>query len=375
MVIPTEDGSGRAPYAPLVTLGEPDLEALARGCAIFGGGGGGDPTLGYVMAREAIRRHGPVTVVDLDELPDDGLVLPVAMVGAPTVIEEKIPNGSEGGRIQAIYERHLGQPVVALAAAELGGIEGMLPVAWAAHAGLPLADCDLMGRAFPEIHMCTPPLHGLPIGPVVVTDERGNVATFTSVDAAWAERLVRPTCAAMGSCASLAIFPMTAVRARAVAVRGSVSRAVRLGRRLEAEAGDPLAVLAAELGAVRLIEGKVADVERWTTEGFARGSAVIEGFGEDAGRLLRLEFQNENLLALLDGEVVASVPDVITILDQHGAGAVVSERLRYGQRVSVVAFPCHPAWRTAAGLQLVGPRAWGYDLDYVPVERLHATHG
>ena len=33
------------------------------------------------------------------------------------------------------------------------------------------------------------------------------------------------------------------------------------------------------------------------------------------------------------------------------------------------------AWRTAAGLQLVGPRAWGYDLDYVPVERLHATHG
>ncbi len=119
----------------------------------------------------------------------------------------------------------------------------------------------------------------------------------------------------------------------------------------------------------------MADVERWTTEGFARGSAVIEGFGEDAGRLLRLEFQNENLLALLDGEVVASVPDVITILDQHGAGAVVSERLRYGQRVSVVAFPCHPAWRTAAGLQLVGPRAWGYDLDYVPVERLHATHG
>jgi DUF917 family protein len=354
-----------------VTLGEPDLEALARGCAVFGGGGGGDPTLGYVMAREAIRRGGPVAVVDLDDLPDDGLVLPVAMVGAPTVIEEKIPNGSEGGRIQAVYERHFGRPVVALAVAELGGIEGMLPVAWAAHAGLPLADCDLMGRAFPEIHMCTPNLHGLPIGPVVVADERGNVATFTAVDAVWAERLVRPTCAAMGNCASLAIYPMTAARARAAVVRGSVTRAVRLGRLLAA--GDPLAVLEAEVGAVRLIEGKVTDVERWTTQGFARGSAVVEGFGPDAGRLLRLEFQNENLLALLDGEPVASVPDVITVLDHHGAGAVVSERLRYGQRVTVIAFPCHPAWRTAPGLQLVGPRAWGYDLDYVPVERIHAA--
>jgi DUF917 family protein len=373
LVTSTEDGPSYPAYAAPVTLGEPDLEALARGCAIFGGGGGGDPTLGHIMAREAVRRCGPVALVDLDELPDDGLVLPVAMVGAPMVIEEKIPNGSEGKRIQVIYERLFGRPVVALAAAELGGIEGMLPVAWAAHAGLPLADCDLMGRAFPEIHMCTPTLHGLPIGPVVVTDERGNVATFTSIDAAWAERLVRPTCAAMGNCASLAIFPMTAARAREVVVRGSVSRAIRLGQLLGAGAVELVTVLEAELGAVQLIEGKVADVERWTTEGFARGSAVIEGFGDDAGRLLRLEFQNENLLALLDGEPVALVPDVITVLDQHGAGAVVSERLRYGQRVTVIAFPCHPVWRTVSGLRLVGPRAWGYDLDYVPVERIHAT--
>jgi DUF917 family protein len=354
-------------------LDEPDLRALARGCAVFGAGGGGDPTMGYWMAREAIRRHGPVPVVDLEELrQDDGLILPMAMVGAPLVFEEKIPNGAEGARIRAVYERHFDRPVVALAPAELGGIEGLLPVAWAAQASLPLADCDLMGRAFPEIHMCTPTLHGVSIGPVVLTDERGNVATFTTTSGPWAERLVRPTCTAMGNSASMAVFPMTVRRAREVSVRRSVSRALRIGRLVGERTGDPLSVLGRELGAVRLLEGKVVDVERWTTAGFARGTATVEGTGPDVGRLLRLEFQNENLVALSEGEVVASVPDIITVLDAQGAEAVVNERLRYGQRVTVVAFPCDAAWRSPEGLRLVGPRAWGYDVDYVPVEELHA---
>jgi hypothetical protein len=38
--------------------------------------------------------------------------------------------------------------------------------------------------------------------------------------------------------------------------------------------------------------------------------------------------------------------------------------------VSVLAFPCDPIWRTDAGLALAGPRAFGYDIDYVSVEAL-----
>jgi uncharacterized protein len=62
------------------------------------------------------------------------------------------------------------------------------------------------------------------------------------------------------------------------------------------------------------------------------------------------------------------VPDLITVLDTETAGAIGTERLRYGQRVTVIAFGCHPLWRTAEGLALAGPRAFGYDVDYVPVE-------
>ena len=100
---------------------------------------------------------------------------------------------------------------------------------------------------------------------------------------------------------------------------------------------------------------------------------VVEGFGADAGRLIRLEIQNENLVALERGQVLASVPDLISVLDTETADAVATERIRYGQRVTVIAFGCDPIWRTEQGIDLTGPRAFGYDFDYAPVEELVST--
>jgi len=135
-------------------------------------------------------------------------------------------------------------------------------------------------------------------------------------------------------------------------------------------AGNPVAALIAELGAFSLVSGKISDVERRIIRGFARGSVVIEGAGEDAGRLIRLELQNENLVALERGRLLASVPDLITVLDSETAEAIATERIRYGQRVTVIAFACDPVWRTERGIAVAGPRAFGYDFDYQPVEKL-----
>jgi hypothetical protein len=104
-----------------------------------------------------------------------------------------------------------------------------------------------------------------------------------------------------------------------------------------------------------------------------RGSVVIEGLAEDAGRLIRLELQNEHLVALERGRLLASVPDLITVLDSETADAVSAERIRYGERVVVIAFGCDPIWRTVRGITAAGPRAFGYDFDFVPVEELAAA--
>jgi hypothetical protein len=264
--------------------------------------------------------------------------------------------------------------VAALMAIEIGGGNGLLPITWAARIGLPVVDADGIGRAFPEIPMVTMNLAGISASPAVMTDERGNLLVFRTISGDWMERLQRSAAAEFGGAASMAGFSLTAAQAPGAIVRNSVSKAIGIGEVIAAAAGSPVAAVIAAMGAFQLATGKVLDVERHTTSGFVRGSVVIEGLGEDAGRLIRLELQNENLVALEGGRVLASVPDLITVVDSETADAIATESLRYGQRVTVIAFACDPVWRTERGLAVAGPRAFGYEFDYLPVEDLaHAN--
>ncbi len=76
------------------TITPAHIDGLARGAAVLGTGGGGDPYIGALLARQALV-SGDVTVVGLDEVPDDALVLFVAMMGAPTVMVERLPSLAE----------------------------------------------------------------------------------------------------------------------------------------------------------------------------------------------------------------------------------------------------------------------------------------
>jgi DUF917 family protein len=351
-------------------LDPPALHALARGCAVLGAGGGGDTYLALLQALQATGDHAPVPLVDLDELPDDALVMSCGGIGAPTVSIEKIENGDEGERLRDYLEALTGRGVAALMAGEIGGGNGLVPVAWAARMGLPVADADGMGRAFPEVFQVTMHLAGISPSPAVMTDERGNVAVFRTVSGEWMERLERAAAMEFGGMASSAEYTLTAAQARLATVRNSVSLAIGIGEAMSAARSSPVDALIEEVKGYRLIAGKIVDVERRTTSGFVRGSVVIEGLGDDAGRLLRLELQNENLVALDRGRLLASVPDLITVLDSETAEAIATERIAYGQRVTAIAFACDPVWRTPEGIALTGPRAFGYDFDYTPVEVL-----
>lgn len=348
------------------------VPALARGCAILGTGGGGDSYVGHLIARQALEELGPVALITVDELPSHGIVMPLGAVGAPTVALEKLPNGSEPVRLRDHVEQRLGKEVVAVMASEIGGSNGVEPVAFAAKLGVPLLDADSMGRAFPEVHMVSQHVAGIEPDAIVVTDAGGNVVTLRAMTGPWAERIARSITVAFGGTALMADYLLDVAQVPGAVVEGSVSRAIAIGRALEDGSREPVDALVDELGAYRLLEGKIVDVERTTRGGFVRGSVAIEGTGAQAGRLLRLEIQNENLAAFEDGEVVACVPDLITVVDTQTGDAVPTELLRYGRRVSVLAFPCDPIWRTPKGLETVGPGAFGYDFPYVPVEALHA---
>jgi uncharacterized protein len=104
-----------------------DLDDIATGGAILGTGGGGDPYIGKLMAQEAIRRHGKVRLVDVDGFADDALIAPVCMMGAPTVMTEKLPQGEEIVIALRKLEKFMGTKVDGLLCGEAGGINSTTP--------------------------------------------------------------------------------------------------------------------------------------------------------------------------------------------------------------------------------------------------------
>jgi uncharacterized protein len=342
------------------TIDESTITDLARGAAVLGTGGGGDPYIGALLATQALREHGPVTVVSSDEVPDDALVLTVAMMGAPTVMVEKLPNLDEVVAPVNALGASLGRPVTHVACAEIGGVNSTIPVAAAAALGLPLLDADGMGRAFPELQMVLPTLYGITASPLAFADEKGNTGVLRTIDNTWTERIARVAAVEMGCSIMIAGFSMTGAQARESLVLNTLSESVRIGRGILAarrENEDPVSRVVELLGGRELFAGKVVDVERATTTGFARGRARIEG----ADGSLTLLFQNEHLLAELDGSVLVTTPDLIMVLEHETGEPITTEGLRYGQRVSVLAAPSDERWHSADALAMVGPRYFGYD--------------
>jgi DUF917 family protein len=361
-----------------------DLENLAVGAAILGTGGGGDPFIGMVMAQQAIEEEGPVALMDPDELHDEALVLPTAMMGAPTVMVEKVPEGMEAVRALRAEERRLGQKADATSPIECGGVNSQIPFVAAARTRLPVVDGDGMGRAFPELQMETFHIYGVPGTPAVVADERGAVVTMETKDNFQLEWIARGVTIRMGGHAMLVDYPMSGADFKRTAVRGTISMGIAIG---EAVAGARKAGVRPVEGVcaatretiygrgVVLFEGKVVDVERRTREGFAVGHALLQGLGAYEGGRLEVRFQNENLVAIQDEEVIASVPDLISLLDSERATAVTTERLRYGQRVTAIGIPTPEIMRSEEALEVWGPGAFGYeDLDFVPLERRFAGY-
>ena len=66
----------------------------------------------------------------------------------------------------------------------------------------------------------------------------------------------------------------------------------------------------------------------------------------------------------IDDEPVAMSPDLICVLDGVTGEAIGTETIRYGQRVTVIVLPPPPVFLSPKGLTHVGPRAFGYDLDF-----------
>lgn len=348
-----------------------EVEALAIGAWILGTGGGGSPYHGTLNMRQLFAAGHTVTLLDPMLLDDDALVAVVSTMGAPLVGQERLVDPANAVRAVRMMEEYLGRRFDAVMSLEIGGSNALQPFLVAALTGLPVVDADAMGRAFPEAQMTSFAIGDLPMSPQTLCDVRGLETVVAKVPTwKWMERVARKVCSEYGATAATCKAPRSGRQVKDWGVLYTTTKAIRIGNAVLAARrahGDPVAaVLELEKGK-HIFIGKVADVQRRTTEGFLRGAALMDGLDADRGRQMTVEFQNEFTVCHIDGKARVMTPDLICVLDTVSGEAIGTETLRYGQRATVIALPAAPVLLTSKGLQHVGPRAFGHDLDFVSV--------
>jgi DUF917 family protein len=288
-------------------------------------------------------------------------------MGAPTISREKFPKGDEDLKSLRAIETASGDKVDAIIPGEIGGANSMAPLCVAALTGLPVIDGDGMGRAFPELQMDTFFIYGAPVNFAANTDEHGNQVVYQDIQsAAQLEKFARSITVDMGGRSGYAFPLMEGSFVSEYAIADTVSLASELGRRVHEGrdgGGNPIMAIEETLDANALFTGKIVDVFRRNREGFAFGEVSLAAL--DGGASLTIEFQNEFLIARdEDNAVLASVPDLICIVDKDTGDPITTGSLRYGQRVKVMGVPAPKLLKTDAALDVIGPGAFGYDIEY-----------
>jgi len=365
------------------------IQEITLGASILATGGGGDPEIGLLWTYKVLDEGKEIVMVDPADIPDEIQVASPACLGAALVLTEKPPATEVINLAMRRLERYLGRTIQATIPIECGGVNSPVAYAAAGELGVPVIDVDGMNRAFPELQMTSWVTHGVHASPTVSVDDRGNVTVIdTGEDDLLAENLARRAAMAYGGISWIATYPMTGGEVKGSSILYSQSIAWAVGRavmRARREHLDPIEELLKSLRKERGVEGyrafkgKIVDIRREfgseTTKGFTLGKVVMEGIDSYKGSVAELDFQNEWLILRVDGEVRCLPPDLIAILDSETGEPIRTDIMKYGYRGTIVLIPAHERMRTEKGIELFGPRHFGYELDYVAVEELNGLRG
>ncbi|KAF2094736.1 hydantoinase/oxoprolinase [Rhizodiscina lignyota] len=380
-------------------ISETDLDYLADGCYILGCAGGGSPAATRIQLRDQLRAGYKMRIIDQSSLKDDDIVYWGGHMGSPATSVERLNALETIYAFEVLMEYLNHKSFDAVMGLEIGGANGLEPllVGSTKFFDRPVIDGDWMGRAYPTYWQTTLAVH-CPNELVPCSIDSGDGKSILMVRTSNDEivdRALRASCAEMGSRVGMAAKPTTTEKVRKFGVLNTCSLAWRVGRCLAlARATNTIATVAeqivAEAGGDKsakiLFRGKITAVERRLFKGHSYGEVHIASAPADdpeapknqmpsvaTGGVLKIPFKNENILAIHeaeDGTVrnIAMVPDLIEVIDAATGKGIGVPEFKYGLLVIVIGITCSPRWvETKAGLEIGGPRAFGHDVDYVPL--------
>ncbi|MGB9956864.1 DUF917 domain-containing protein [Haloferax prahovense] len=335
---PQPDDTGPAPTDGERAITAEWVEDVAVGGAVLGGGGGGSLSKGIEFGELAVE-YGRPTIVSVADLDPTDVVVTVSGVGAPAATESHVDPADYVRAVELLVDRLAadGTTVGALMTNEMGGFATVNGLLQSAVTGLPLVDAACNGRAHPTGPMGSIGLSQdansmqAAVGGVPGTASR--LETVVEAELGTAASLVRYAAEDAGGLVAVARNPVSARYAEAHAALDTYDQAEAVGRAVRlADGGRDAAERVAEVlgGEVSLV-GPVESFALETTGGFDVGEVEIEG--------RELTFWNEYMTLELDGERLATFPDLITTLDAETGMPVSTAELAEGRSVAVVVAP------------------------------------
>ena len=358
------------------TLDEQQLEDMIRGCTILGTGGGGSPTRGLQLIRSDLAAGRQFKLIGLEEVPDDALLASPYMCGSvsPEESSEAAPLDEEMECLVAFkaLQGYLGQAFVAAVASEIGGGNTAAALRVAARQGIPIVDADPSGRSVPELQQTSFYVKDVPIAPLAVATAKGDVLIVKEVsDDYRAEAIVRAVAVVSDDRAGVTDHPMVGKALKTSVVPGTLTTALTIGkavREAQCSGADPVQAAVSAGSGFFLFEGEVAKADWKIEEGFTIGELTISGTDSSSGHTYRIWYKNEHIVSWYDDEPDITVPDLICVLDPRTGEAITNPNCQQGMDVAVIGYPAPAMWRSPKGLAVLGPKHFGYELPYRPIE-------
>ncbi len=352
-----------------------DVCDLVRGASILGTGGGGSPKAGINLLKQVLEESKDIVIIDVEELPNDAILVSPYYLGtiAPKRLSKKIIIQDPIMVAIKEMEKYLGRSIDALIPCELGGFNTSVALYVGAKLGIPVVDGDLVGRAAPEIHQSTLNIYNIPMTPAILVSKTGNtviVKNYASLDDY--ERIARNLAVLSGGSIAVVDTPITKNVACKVIIKGTLTKCMKLGkvvREALKKNENPIDYIVRELSGWKIFEGIIKSCNLESRSDFLIGEVVLEGVGEWKGHIFRSWIKNEHIIAWRDNRIIVMPPDLIIFLKDNGE-AIMNSELREGDRVQIVATKAPQIWRSRKGLELFGPRHFGFNMDYIPVEKL-----
>jgi len=355
----------------VLTLDEENVDDLLLGACLLSSGSGYRIDRVSELIRRDIYRNGNLRIVECREVEKKGggVVFSPYLNQIEHVYDvnrciEKMPD-----HIRSIYD----EDIAGVAAHALDTCDVAFAIHVAAILNVPLIDCDCTGRGLIDYIHNIYFIKNTSLNPVLLLSPDGECTYLHPMTSML--QLVRLCRRYLKTRAPLVVLGSfsKAKNVRRNYLCGTLSKSMKAGRELRKISSEPVATLKSLLKIVRgylLYRGIVEETSIENVDGSLTGIVKLRGVDSWENSRLIIYVREGTIIAVREhGRPVGMVPDIVTLLSEDYV-PITYDNLHYRDKVHVIGIKAPDEWRTSKGLSILGPRYFGIDIDYIPIELL-----